>query len=408
MQALPTPRCGPDAAGAWIDDHLADLASDEAPPSPNFRGGQPAADAALAAYDVGGYAATRNEVWPPARRGASRLSPYIRHGLLPLPRVWDAVEAGPAADVRKFRDELLWQEYARHLYARLGYRLRRPLRATPAVEPGSAAAIAVWPRDMECIRTTVDELEADGWITNQTRMWLASQWSVRAGAAWQAGEAELFRHLLDGSAAANLLGWQWTVGAASSKPYGFSRWQVEKRAPGLCQRCKLGDACPIQGWPSPRRAAAVSTPRALKSDSDLKATRGPRTATVAGEPEIVWLTAESLGDADPALAAHPDLPVAFVFDAARLQRWRLSRKRLAFLVETLAEFGVRRDLRVYRGDPTEVLGGQRLAATFTPVPGWRMLREKLTVVAIHPWPWLRWPHAGSLQSYSAWRKQLKA
>ncbi|MEM1249476.1 MAG: deoxyribodipyrimidine photolyase, partial [Acidobacteriota bacterium] len=53
-----------------------------------------AADAALAAFDVRGYAARRNEVLPRSRRGASALSPYIRHGLLTLPRAWDAVEGG--------------------------------------------------------------------------------------------------------------------------------------------------------------------------------------------------------------------------------------------------------------------------------------------------------------------------
>ena len=88
------------------------------------------------------------------------------------------------------------------------------------------------------MRFVTDELHRDGWLVNQTRMWLASQWAVRAGADWRAGEDAMFTHLLDGSRAANRLGWQWTVGTGSGKPYGFSRWQVEKRAPaavpGLC------------------------------------------------------------------------------------------------------------------------------------------------------------------------------
>jgi deoxyribodipyrimidine photo-lyase len=96
------------------------------------RGGQTAADAALAGLDVAGYARRRNEVWPEGRRGATGLSPYIRYGLLQLPAVWDAVAGGPAADVAKLRDELLWQEYARHLYARLGHRTGRALRFAPA------------------------------------------------------------------------------------------------------------------------------------------------------------------------------------------------------------------------------------------------------------------------------------
>ena len=49
--------------------------------------------------------------------------------------------------------------------------------------------------------------------------------------------------------AANRLGWQWTVGALTGKPYGFSRWQVEKRAPGVCAGCELRRACPVQQWP---------------------------------------------------------------------------------------------------------------------------------------------------------------
>ena len=68
---LPLPEPGPEAASSWVTEHLGDLAGDAAPPSRRYRGGQRAADAALAAYDVAGYAARRNEVWPAERRGAS-------------------------------------------------------------------------------------------------------------------------------------------------------------------------------------------------------------------------------------------------------------------------------------------------------------------------------------------------
>jgi deoxyribodipyrimidine photo-lyase len=104
----------------WVREHLSDLVEGEVRRSPAFRGGQTAADAALAAFDVTGYAADRNEVRPEGRRGASRLSPYVRHGLITLPSLWQAVAGGPPRDVAKFRDELLWQEYARHLCARTG------------------------------------------------------------------------------------------------------------------------------------------------------------------------------------------------------------------------------------------------------------------------------------------------
>lgn len=124
---LPVPTTDRDAVVGWVREHLGDLAAGDPIASP-IRGGQAAADAALESFDVTGYARRRNTVLPESKRGASRLSPYIRHGLLTLPRVFEAVAGGPADDVEKFRDELLWQEYARHLYARLGTATRKSLR----------------------------------------------------------------------------------------------------------------------------------------------------------------------------------------------------------------------------------------------------------------------------------------
>ncbi len=408
---LPLPAGEPDAVAGWVAEHLGDLTL-EGPlgvqPSPRFRGGQAAADAALAAWSVDGYARRRSGVWPPSARGASALSPYVRHGLLTLPRLWRAVDGGPGADVRKYRDELLWQEYARHLYARLGAATARPLRREPAVGDPSGWA-SPWPREMECMSVVVEELERDGWAVNQTRMWLASQWTVRAGRDWKDGDDELFRHLLDGSRAANRLGWQWTVGAGTGKPYGFSRWQVEKRAGSLCRRCALRDRCPIEDWPSAESGDRVADedPR-LRRDPDPDRTTGPREPVVTGgaEPEAVWLTAESLGDDDPALAAHPDLPAVFTFDAPLLAELRLSGKRLVFLAETLADLAARRPVELYRGTPTEVLAGRPVAATFAPVPGWQRRAARIAPVVVHPWPWLAWPRGGTLTSYTAWRKQL--
>ncbi len=401
---LETPPLGPERCAEWIADSLRGLFHGEPTASPRFRGGQRAADEALAATDVAGYARRRNEVWPPSRRGASGLSPWIRHGLLPLERVWDSVGYGPSRDVAKFREELLWQEYARHLYARLGRQTRDSLRAELAHDDEWGDP---WSRDMRCMAVCLGELEGDGWLVNQTRMWLASQWSVRGGAPWQDGEDRFFRHLLDGSRAANRLGWQWTVGAGSGKSYGFSRWQVEKRAPSLCRECKLRDACPIQHWPRDRDRKRVTVPARLDRDPDLARTAGPTEPERRGSPEIVWLTAESLGDEDPALTANPNLPALFVFDEALLARLRLSGKRLVFLAECLADLSTRRPLEVWRGTPEAVLSGRSVACTFTPVPGWRRLSGRLPLAEVHPWPGLSRPHDGSVRSFSAWRRRLE-
>ncbi len=390
----------------WVDRHLTGLMGDDAPASPRFRGGQSAADEALRGFDVAGYASRRNVVEPVDARGASGLSPWIRHGWLSLPRVWAAVEDGPPRDVAKFRSELLWQEYARHLYARIGTASARSMRFGVA-ERGPSRMGAQASSGMACVERLREELRRDGWIPNAARMWLASHWSVRGQGGWRDGEDRFFQQLLDGSRAANRLGWQWTVGAQTGRLYAFERGQVERQAPGWCEGCARARDCPIEGPPGAQAPVHASTPApGLGRVAEANNGSGPEAVVDRGEPEAVWLTAESLGDADPALEAHPALPVVFVFDRARLARWKLSRKRLVFLVEGLAELAERRSLELYVGDPAAVLANRRLAATHAPVPGWRDASRRLSIAHEHPWPWLVAPHEGPIGSFSAWRKGI--
>ena len=406
MKLLPTPDVGRAAAGAFVATHLGHLVCDDVAGSVEFLGGQRAADAALAAFDVSGYARNRSEVLPVARRGASGLSPYIRHGLLTLPQVWQHVAGGPERDVKKFRDELLWQEFARHWYSRLGAKTRQGVRN--ALPPTTASDVAIgWDRRMACMNNTIGELTTDGWLVNQTRMWLSSHWSVRNGMAWQDGEDYFFRHLLDGSRAANRLGWQWATGAGSSQHYGFSRYQVEKRAKVLCNMCEVEPWCPINDWPANPPLNPITQPVELGRDPHGIRTSGPKHTVETRPADTVWMTAESLGLADPALRAHAELPVVFVFDEALLSGLQLSSKRLVYLTETLAELGQTHQLELHLGDPVEVLADRAVAVTFAPVPGFRRRAEAVVPAETHPWPWLARPSNGSISSFSAWRKSVK-
>ena len=403
--SLPLPEA--DSVVEWVNAHLDGLFSGEGRRSPAFTGGQTSADAALAVLDIDRYAKRRSTVWPPEARGATKLSPYIRHGLLDLPRVHDhpTVAGADSYDRFRFRGELLWQDYSRQWYAVLGRATRRGVVNEP--RPGKTAdgwEHEPWWREMACVDRTVGELHTDGWMVNQTRMWLASQWSVRAGADWRGGDDEMFRHLLDGSRAANRQGWQWVVGGVRSRSYGFAKRQVMKRAPEFCAECSLSDSCPIGGYPGsvagPTTVAPAmsldlpgpisgGTPSLFDSDSDT--TSSPATS--------VWITAESLGDADPALAAHPGLPVHFVFDEPLLRALRLDAKRLVFLTDCLADLAARRDLRVWRGRPKDLLGATRpgsvgdvVATTRAPVPGFaEIARTAHTSIRLHDWRWLRPP-----------------
>lgn len=381
-----------------IASEFTGLTSDSARSS--IKGGQSAADLALANLDITGYAKYRSVVAPVQRRGASMLSPYIRHNILTLKDVWDAVAKAPYADREKFRDELLWQEYARHLYARIGTRLFQNLR----FEQNWNNVKDGWPNGMACTDLVVAELQETGWLVNQTRMWLASHWTVRNQAGWLLGQEKMYQHLIDGSRAANLLGWQWTVGAGTGKPYGFARWQVEKRAAGLCNTCALKNSCPIEQFPDELQLADSPIEPLLISDPDPAHTAGPSAPITNRSPEFVMLTIDSLGDSDAALIAHPELPAVFVFNAPALAKLQLSAKRIYFYLETLQDLATRRELQIYLGDPYEFADQNSVAITYAPVPSFKKFRN---LAEIHPYPWLKQPHQKSVRSFSAWRGNLK-
>lgn len=366
----------------------------------SIKGGQSAANKALAELDITRYADDRSQVLPREKRGASQLSAYIRHNLLTLSQVYSAVKSAPFKDREKFRDELYWQEYARHLYARIGTRLFSNLR----YESNWDSSGDGWNRDMHCIDTVVSELEEDGWLVNQSRMWLASHWTVRNDKGWLHGQERMYRNLLDASRAANLLGWQWTVGAGTGKPYGFARWQVEKRAPGLCFKCSLKSNCPIQNFPDESTPHQLSKDPLLDRDPNLESTTGPLAPEIISEPEYVLLTIDSLGDSDAALTAHPELPVVFVFNTEALRKLQLSAARIGFYLQTLQDLSTRRNLRVYLGDPYEFANQNRVAVTFAPVPSFKKITQP---AALYPYPWLIRPHSGSVRSFSSWRNAIK-
>ncbi|MFM2183216.1 MAG: Deoxyribodipyrimidine photo-lyase [Actinomycetota bacterium] len=105
MPQLPVPIF--DDVAAWVEQHLGHLICDPGVAAlPARRGGQRASGVALAALDVTRYAQQRIQVHPRASRGSSMLSPYIRHRLLTVAEVAEAVAGAPSADRRKFVDEL--------------------------------------------------------------------------------------------------------------------------------------------------------------------------------------------------------------------------------------------------------------------------------------------------------------
>ena len=132
----------------------------------------------------------------------------------------------------------------------------------------------------------------------------------------------------------------------------------------------------------------------------------PETTAVSQvrQPYTIEEIVDSMGDADPALVAHPQLPVVFVFNEQALAKLQLSSKRIYFYLETLQDLAKRRDLTVYLGDPYQFVRESDVAVTYAPVPSFAKFEN---LAQVHPFMWLRKPHAQSVRSFTAWRTKLK-
>ncbi len=286
---LPVPEPGRWPAEAFVLEHLADVIDrrrprDEPLSSATVRGGQLAAENALRRFRLDRYAARGRLAYPVPQRVVSGLSPWIRHGLLTLPRVWDSVAGGPDDDVHAFRRALLRQEYARHLYARLGRRLgdllpRPESLADPGGRVGDRAEVrsgdprSPWDRRRGCVETPLEELADEGWLPAEARRWLVTQADP---GDWSRIEDLLHRELLDGSRAGIRLALIEALGGlGSASAASMTRWDVETWAPGLCASCELVYQCPIE-----RRAAgpgaSIDPPTSDPPTSDPPTSDRPR------------------------------------------------------------------------------------------------------------------------------------
>ena len=177
------------------------------------------------------YANGRNtDHGPGAHKAVSGLSPYIRRRLvLESDAVAAAIAGHGADDAEKFVQEVIWRGYFK------GWLERRPQVWTSYVA-GLETDLAAIDRDRR-LRRDVDramngqtgldyfdawatELVDTGYLHNHARMWFASIWIFTLGLPWRLGADFFYRHLLDGDAASNTLGWRWAAGLHTrGKPY---------------------------------------------------------------------------------------------------------------------------------------------------------------------------------------------
>lgn len=218
----------------------------------DMRGGRVAAEQRLNQVQPTRYGRTRSFL----SGAVTRLSPYLRYGVLSLAEVRDTVVAmvrdlEPAA---KLINELAWRDYWQRLYAQLGdtvwkdmepYKTGYNARQYAAELPDDIAAGAT---GLACMDAFSRELRETGYLHNHARLWLAAYIIHWRHVRWQAGARWFLEHLLDGDPASNNLSWQWVASTFSHKPYFFNRDSLERYSDGVyCRRCPLADHCDFDG-----------------------------------------------------------------------------------------------------------------------------------------------------------------
>ena len=227
------------------------------------------------------YANGRNtDHGPGAHKAVSVLSPYIRRRLVTEQEVVaTALAAHGPEDAEKFVQEVIWRGYFK------GWLERRP-QVWDSYRVGLEGDLAALDRDrrlrrdveraingqtgLACFDAWATELLDTGYLHNHARMWFASIWIFTLGLPWRLGADFFYRHLLDGDAASNTLGWRWVAGLHTrGKPYPadaqnittFTAGRFIPRRSDLAEVTQGLEASEPDGLPSVLPLRAVTSPR---------------------------------------------------------------------------------------------------------------------------------------------------
>jgi deoxyribodipyrimidine photo-lyase len=240
---------------AALRQHLTDLFPDAAARDDRlaeWRGGADAAKERLRAIDPVAYGHTRNHL----DGKVSRLSPYIRHGVVELPDVRDLAldKVSDPKQALKFIQELAWRDYWLRVYDEIGEGVweDREVYKTGFSHDDYATdlpeEISGGTTGLTCIDSWSRDLLTTGYLHNHVRMYVAAYVVHWRRVRWQAGAEWFLIHLLDGDPASNNLSWQWVASSFGHKPYIFNRDNLVKYTDGkYCADCPHATAgtCPF-------------------------------------------------------------------------------------------------------------------------------------------------------------------
>ena len=198
------------------------------------------------------YSKLRNfDFGPEKRNNISCLSPYITHGIINEKEVIQkALSKFSFSKNEKFIQEILWRTYWKgwlelrpNVWAdylielnQIKNELQNNKNYLSAIEGKT---------DIECFNEWVNELKENNYLHNHTRMWFASIWIFTLELPWQLGAEFFMKHLYDGDAASNTLGWRWVAGVQTQgKHYLASEWNIKKFTNNRFQNIKLNENAP--------------------------------------------------------------------------------------------------------------------------------------------------------------------
>jgi deoxyribodipyrimidine photo-lyase len=195
------------------------------------------------------YAKLRNFDYGPEKRdNVSCLSPYITHGVISeLEVIKSSLKKSSYIKIEKFIQEVLWRIYWKgwlELRPKVWIDFLNQLKALKEKYNNDSNYLNAieGKTNLECFNTWIKELKNNNYLHNHTRMWFASIWIFTLKLPWQLG-AELFmKHLYDGDAASNTLGWRWVAGIQTQgKHYLAAEWNINKFTNNRFQNIKLNE-----------------------------------------------------------------------------------------------------------------------------------------------------------------------
>ena len=195
------------------------------------------------------YPKLRNfDLGPQKRDNTSCLSPYVTHGLVSeIEIISKSLKKFSFVKNEKFIQEVLWRVYWKgwlELRPNVwGDYLKELTDIKESFKDNKNYLDAIEGNsNIECFNEWVNELKNFNYLHNHARMWFASIWIFTLNLPWQLGAEFFMKHLFDGDAASNTLGWRWVAGIQTQgKNYLATEWNIKKFTNNRFQNIKINE-----------------------------------------------------------------------------------------------------------------------------------------------------------------------